>query len=303
MPRSAPLATAALVGAGATALTGTAALIAARVLNGPHRPDLPYTFTPFEMGVEFEQVTFPSEDGTVIRGWWLDVPGSEQVAVVSHGFRGDKSQMLGISTGLFRAGISVLLFDFRGNGDSEDGPQSLGHHEQQDLRAAIGVARERRPDAELGLVGFSMGAAVSVLVGAEDSTISRIVADSSFADMHGVVATAAATARVPGAFAHLVDYATRGLYGYGFSQVRPIDAIARVAPRPLLMFHGTADRTIPVEHAHRLRAQAGPTAHLELTEGADHCGSYFEDRPGYIAAVAAFLRGEELPASGAVRSR
>ena len=121
--------------------------------------------------------------------------------------------------------------------------------------------------------------------------------------MHGVVAAAATTARVPGAFAHLVDYATRGLYGYGFSQVRPIDAISRIAPRPLLMFHGTADRTIPVEHAHRLLAQAGPSAYLELTEGADHCGSYFADRPGYIASVAAFLRGEELPPSGAVQSR
>lgn len=289
MPRTAPLIAAALTGAGATALVGTAALVAARQLNGPHRPDLPYTFTPFEMGTAFEVVEIESEDGTTIRGWWLDAPQSDHVVVTSHGFRGDKSQMLGIGTGLHRAGASVLLFDFRGNGDSDDGPQSLAHYEQQDLRSAIAWSRRRRPDATISLVGFSMGAAVSILVAAEDPGIARIVADSPFADMHGVVAAAAASVRVPGAFAHLVDAATRRLYGYGFSQVRPIDAIGRIEPRPLLMFHGTKDSVIPVEHAHRLVAAAGPSARLELTEGADHCGSYFADRPGFIDQVARFL--------------
>ena len=296
MPRNAPLIAAALTGAGATALAGGAALLAARQLNGPRRPDLPYTFTPFELGVDSEAVDFTAADGTTIRGWWLDAPGaerSEHVVIASHGFRGDKSQMLGIGTGLHRAGASVLLFDFRGNGDSDDGRQSLGHYEQQDLRAAIAFARTRRPDARIDLLGFSMGAAVSILVAAEDPTVSRVVADSSFADMHGVVAAAAASLRVPGAFAHLVDLATRRRYGYGFSQVRPIEAISRIEPRPLLMFHGTEDSVIPVEHAHRLARAAGASARLVLTEGADHCGSYFADRPGYIDQVARFLLAEE----------
>lgn len=293
MPRNASLIAAALTGAGATALAGGAAVVAARQLNGPHRPDLPYTFTPFELGVDHENVEFESADGTRIRGWWFEAPGSEHVVIASHGFRGDKSQMLGIGTGLHRAGASVLLYDFRGNGDSDDGPQSLGHYEQQDLRSAIAFARTRMPEAQIDLLGFSMGAAVSILVAAEDPGISRVVADSPFADMHGVVAAAAASVWVPGAFAHLVDVVTRRQYGYGFSQVRPIDAITGIEPRPLLMFHGTEDSVIPVEHAHRLAAAAGPSARLELTEGADHCGSYFADRPGYIDQVARFLLAGE----------
>ena len=31
----------------------------------------------------------------------------------------------------------MLLFDFRGNGESADGPQSLAHYEQRDLEAAF----------------------------------------------------------------------------------------------------------------------------------------------------------------------
>ena len=91
----------------------------------------------------------------------------------------------------------------------------------------------------------------------------------------------------------LVDLATRRRYGYGFSQVRPIEAISRIEPRPLLMFHGTEDSVIPVEHAHRLARAAGASARLVLTEGADHCGSYFADRPGYIDQVARFLLADE----------
>ncbi|WP_246957917.1 alpha/beta hydrolase [Brachybacterium sp. Marseille-Q7125] len=277
--------------AGAAVLSVAGGLVGARMINGPHRPELLYTFTPFELQTAFEDVEFTAADGAQLRGWWMEAPGSTDVVIASHGFRGDKSQLLGIGTGLRRAGISVLLYDFRGNGESGDGKQSLGFHEQQDLRAAIAWVRDRVPGARISLVGFSMGAAVSLLVAAEDDGIERVVADSAFAHMHGVIAAAAAAMRLPGAAASLVDAATRAVYGYGFAQVRPTEAIRGIAPRPVLLFHSTADEVVPVAHAHELAAAAGEGTTLQLTEGAGHCGSYFADRPGYITRVAEFLLG------------
>lgn len=282
----------AALGAAALGGVGAGALLAARQISGPQRPQLPYGFTPFEVGVPAEEVAFTAGDGVRLAGWWLDRPGSDRVVIAAHGHRGSKADMLGLGPGLWREGFAVLLFDFRGNGDSADGPQSLAHYEQRDLEAAIDWVAARRPDAEIDLVGFSMGAATSILVAARDQRVRRVVADSSFADVHGVVAAAARGMRLPPVpLVGLVDRVTRLRYGYGFAEVAPVEAVAAIAPRPLLMVHGTDDSVIPVEHAHRLARAAGEGSELRIVDGVDHCGAYFVDRPGYIARVAEFLRG------------
>lgn len=275
--------------AGALGL-GAGVLAAAREISGPLRPPLPYSFTPFEVGVDaWSDVELTAADGTRIAGWWLDRPGSERVVIVCHGHRSSKADMLGIGPGLWREGNSVLLIDFRGNGESDDGPQSLAHYEQADLVAAIDHAAQRRPDAEIDVVGFSMGAAVAILVAARDERVAKVVADSSFADMRGVIGAAAAHRHLPAVpLLPLVDRATRWRYGYAFSDVVPVDVVGQVPPRPLLLIHSEQDTWIPVEHARRLAA-AAPGAELWLVSGIDHCGAYFLDRSAYITRVAQFL--------------
>jgi len=169
---------------------GAAATVAAAKVSGPLRPALDYGFTPFEVGLEAEDIAFTSADGLRIAGWRFDAPGDD-VVIVCHGHRGSKADMLGIGPGLHRRGASVLMFDFRGNGESADGPQSLAHFEQRDLEAAIDEALRRRPGARICVVGFSMGAAVTIQVAARDPRVAAVVADSSFADMRGVIAAAA----------------------------------------------------------------------------------------------------------------
>lgn len=267
--------------------------IGAWALNGPRRVWPPYGFTPFEVRVDAEDVSFTTEDGVRIAGWWLEAPGSESVVVVAHGHKGSKADMLGIGPGLHRHGHSVLLFDFRGSSDSGDGPLSLGFHEQRDLTAAIDFAARRRPDARIAVVGFSGGAATAILTGARDPRIEAFVLDSPFATLTDVVAQAFRGHRVPAApFVPFIAAATKLLHGYRLRDVRPIDAIAELPPRPILLLHGTNDEIIPYQHALGLREAAGGEEAVEFVtfEGAYHCGGYFSDRPGYIALVDGFLQ-------------
>ncbi|WP_392508081.1 alpha/beta hydrolase [Naumannella halotolerans] len=278
--------TAVALGAG-LAVAGAAA---AQVISGPQRPRLPYGFTPYEVGVPSEDVSFASADGTPLHGWWFDQPGSEQVVICCHGHRGSKADLLGIAPGLWRTGRSVFVFDFRGSGESGDGPQSLAFREQDDLRAAIDLVAARRPDAEIVLFGFSMGAAVSILVGADDPRVGRFVLDSPFADMTDVIRTAVHRMRLPTfPLLPLTDLATGIRYRYRFDDVRPIDVIGKLSPRPLLLLHAEDDTIIPIDHAHRLLAAAGEPKELITYPGFDHCGGYFADRPAFIARVAEFL--------------
>ena len=278
------------VGALAAGLLGGGIEVAARAISGPRRPVPSYRFTPFEVGVPSEDVGFHAADGTRIAGWWLDRPESTRVVIVCHGHHGSKADLLGIGPGLWRAGNSVLMFDFRGNGESGDGPQSLAHYEQQDLAAAVDFVRSRRPDAAVAVLGFSMGAAVAMLTAADDPRIEALVLDSPFAQMHDVVTAAARRLRLPPfPLVPLIDRHTRMRYGYRFHDVRPIDIAHQLAPRPVLFLHGGADRTIPPDQSLQLHQRVGASSRRIVFPGADHCGGYFQDGPGYIRLVAGFF--------------
>ncbi|RRD03310.1 alpha/beta hydrolase [Arachnia propionica] len=259
-------------------------------LHARRRPDLPYAFSPFEVGVDAHDVTFTTTDGVPLAGWLLPRDDSDTLTIVCHGFRGTKADMLGIGPGLWRAGHEVLLFDFRGNGDSGDGPQSLAHHEQRDLEAALDWAARERPGRRIAVVAFSMGAATTIQVAARDPRIEVLVLDSPFATMGGVVAANMTLHRLPARLLlPLANLANRLGYGYSYDDVRPVDVIHAIPPRPILLLHGRRDRIIPHDHALRLAAAAGRDNVELVTFPADHCGGYFHDRPGYIRRVAEFL--------------
>lgn len=260
-------------------------------LNGRFRPWPPYTFSPYELQVPWEDVDFRADDGVALAGWVLPREDAKGIVVCCHGRRGNKADMLGISAGLWRAGYEVLLFDFRGNGSSGDGPQSLGFHEQRDFRAAVDLVAARRPDLSVAAVGFSMGAATAILAGARDPRVRAFVLDSPFATMSDVVAANLAANRLPRQpFTRAADLVNRIGFGYGYEDVRPIDAIRGLPPRPTLLMHGTDDSSIPFEHALRLADEVGrESIEFVAFQGADHCGGYFQDRPGYVKRVADFL--------------
>lgn len=285
------------LGAGiAGALAGVAAY-AARQISGPtsaDRRDLTYTFTPFETGVDYEVIEFTTSDGVRISGWWFPRPTSDQVVIGCHGHRGSKHELLGIGSGLWRAGMNVLLFDFRGRGASADSMCSLAYHEVADLRGAVEYAATRLPNAAIGVIGYSMGAAVSLLAAAVEPRIAAVVADSSFAVMRDVVAHAVTRRRLPmRPVVAIADRLTARQYGYRFDSVRPVDVIARIMPRPILLIHGTDDAVIPLDHGLHLYAAACSPKHMWVVSGVGHCGAYFLDRSHYVKRVAAFFAPQD----------
>jgi uncharacterized protein len=296
--------------------------VSARVSPQPRRTFLDeYTFTPWELGVPFEAVSFSSADGLRLSGWWLPQAQPRGVLIACHGHGGSKDDMLGIGTNTWRAGYSVLLFDFRGRGESDPWPQTLVSREVDDLHAAVAFAAARAPTASLGVLGFSMGAAVAILAAATEPRIAAVVADSSFTSGRAVVAhnvrslmpmlaasaaapelspqpgTAMRQAAIyqriiqlpPEALVLAADEFVRLRHGYRFSQARPIDVVARIAPRPLLIIHGANDTLVPAAHARQLYQAAGEPRQLWIVPEVEHCGGYFIDRPAYCRRVIAFL--------------
>jgi fermentation-respiration switch protein FrsA (DUF1100 family) len=272
---------------------GTAYYVTLRV-NPPQRRKTfidHYTFTPWELGVPFEVIQLHTSDGLSLSAWWLPQPGSRRVLIACHGHTGRKDDMLGIGTGGWRAGYNVLLFDFRGRGESDPWPNSLISREVDDLLAAVSYASERVEGAQIGVVGFSMGAAVTIMAAAQEPRIAAVVADSSFTAVRDVVANGLRRRmRLPAEpFILVADELLRRRHGYRFKAVRPLEHVAAIAPRPLLIIHGGGDKLIPVSHGHTLYAAAGEPKELWICEDVEHCGAYFLNRIDYVERVVGFF--------------
>jgi fermentation-respiration switch protein FrsA (DUF1100 family) len=69
----------------------------------------------------------------------------------------------------------------------------------------------------------------------------------------------------------------------------PVEVVDRIAPRPLMIVHGTDDNVVPVASAHALFDRAGDPKELWLLDGLKHCKALEECYDEYRARVRAFF--------------
>ena len=172
-------------------------------------------------------------------------------------------------------GLAVLIFSFRGTGNSGGNLDILGW--ARDLKAMIDYlsALPEVDKSRLSLLGFSGGAAVSVYVASQDNRISAVVACACPAEF-AFFTQADNPQSIIDHFRSIGTIRDRDFppslqdWLNGFELVKPIDYIAGISPRPLLLVHGSQDETVDVSQAHRLYAEAGEPKELVIVEGAGH---------------------------------
>jgi uncharacterized protein len=207
--------------------------------------------------------------------------------IALHGHRGARHHCVGIGAALWRRGANVLLFDHRGRGSSEGNLMSLGYFETLDALAAVGYALSRAPEVPLGLIGYSMGAAVAVMAAARNDRVGAVVADSPFASERELVRSL--LRRQIGPLHPPVVALTERLLPYDPGKVEPLGEVAKITPHASLFVHGLLDETCEPNDSLRLYEAAGEPKELWLLEEAGHCDAYFADRAAYCERVGSFF--------------
>ena len=271
---------------------------ARRVVYHRSRPSGP---TPADSGIAASPIRMVARDGTEIRGWWIAPPDSSRrrdlaVVVLAHGHDDRaKARMLRYAGFLHRAGYILCLFDFRSYGESQGTISTAGYLEQQDLSAAVDLARARAIGAPIILYGESMGAATALLVAAQDPAIVCVVNDSSFPSLETVLGrqfeSTFGLPRYP--FAPLTLWFCERFVGHGFriGQVSPLGAARLAGSRPILSIYGIADRHVPPADALRLVRALGPAnaTWAWFVPGTGHARAVDTHRAEYEARVLEFL--------------
>lgn len=251
-----------------------------------------YTISPYELELPAEAVLFPSLRGKhQVSGWYIPHPQATSTVLLCPGYRTGKVEVLGMCAHLWKAGHNVLAFEYYGHGIAVGTSVTLGYREMHDFLGAVAYAKERAPQSRLGVLAYSMGAAIAIMCSAQSNDVEVLVCDSAFATHRSVVDyNVRRVLHIFSApFVWFVDLLMGWRAGYHFSQVEPIREIGRIAPRPILLIHGLKDSMVDPHDATLLFEAANEPKEVWLIPDADHCGSYFSDRSAYATKVVTFF--------------
>jgi uncharacterized protein len=196
------------------------------------------------------------------------------VLVLCHGFpvgQDSAERVADTLPTLAETGWPVMVGCLRGVGASSGDFSLEGWFD--DLGALVGRAAEIGKGGGVWIVGFGTGGALGLCVASQDVRVRGVAcfgSPATFADWAKDNTGMIEYARRVGVIRSSGFPADRGAWGEAFTALRPADASARLAPRPLLVIHGADDEEVPVADGRRLAESAGPRAELRVLAGAGH---------------------------------
>jgi fermentation-respiration switch protein FrsA (DUF1100 family) len=219
----------------------------------------------------WEDIAVETNDGVSLGAWYRGPDPGAPVVIVFNGNAGNREGRLALGSRLADAGLGVLLFDYRGYGDSGGAPTETGL--TLDARAVAKFVARRAADHPVVYYGESLGAAVAIALASEQQPDALIVRSpfTSLAD----------AARV-----HYPFLPVRLLL---WDEYPSIDRIGSLHV-PVLVVAGSDDSIVPTEQSRRIHAAAAEPKELVIIAGADHNdfellagGELIESVVGFVA--------------------
>ena len=224
-------------------------------------------------GLPLEEVWFQSGDGTKLFGWYVESAATSAVVLWCHGNAGNIINRLENLRELYRIGLSVFIFDYRGYGRSQGSPSEEGLY-QDALGAHDYLTRTRMiPPDRIVIFGRSLGAAVAGEL-AVQKPAAGLILESSFPSI-------AAVAKF-----HYGGLPLHWLLGAEFTL---IDRLPHLSLSKLII-HGDQDDIIPLELGRQVFEAAKPPKFFYAIPGADHNNTYQVGGTAYFRRLAEFIQ-------------
>lgn len=243
-----------------------------RLVYFPELPSRRVDATPASIGLAFEPVGLVTEDGETLAGWFVPAPSPRGTVLYFHGNGGNIGHRVEIVRDFHELGLNVLIFDYRGYGESSGSPGEQGTY--RDAMAAWRHLTETRhiPAASIVLFGESLGGAVAAWL-AEHHTPGALVLYAAFTSVADMARTLYPI--LPARLVIRLGYDTRA-------------ALASVAC-PVLIMHSSEDEIVPYAQGEILHATAPGQKSLVTLRGG-HNDALFVSRDLYRRALGDFLQ-------------
>ena len=237
-------------------------------------PDLPsreLSATPADMRLAYENVEFSTADGVRLHGWFVPAENARGVILFFHGNAGNISQRLDSLQIFHDLGYAVLIFDYRGYGQSEGRISEAGTY--LDAQAAWHYLTGVRHTAagDIVLFGRSLGGTIATYL-ASNVQPRALIVESSLTSVDDFAADLYPL------------YPVRLLLRYHYPAIDYIRAVHC----PVLVIHSADDEIIPLRYGQRLFAAANePKQWLSIHGG--HNDGFVRSGAQYSAGLGRFL--------------
>ncbi len=237
-----------------------------------YRPEATFAeedFSPTDLGLAYEEITIKTGDNLLLSAWYFPAPNPTHLVMYCHGNAGDIRDWAYAMPPFLEMGCSVLLFDYRGYGQSQGKPSESGLY--LDGESVWGWVEEKAENEGITAVilGKSLGSAVAIHVAAQTPP-SSLILDSPFTSMREIAMIV--TPWLP-------DTMLPELY-----------ESLKIVPKltcSTLVIHGRNDTLVPLAHGQELYDTMVCPKAIHIIEGADH--NNLTNFPEYDKAIQAFL--------------
>ena len=235
---------------------------------------------PSAWGMQYEDVTLTTDDDVELHGWYIPGQDKAKTLLFFHGNAGNISHR-GESVSIFHdLGLNVLIFDYRGYGQSKGKPGEQGLY--NDARAAWRYLTKVKNIAERNIIlfGRSLGGAVAIKLATEVQAGGLIV-ESTFSSARDMAR-------------HLFPVLSNVIYvRFDFNNVENIKQVNY----PAMFIHGPDDDIIPYKLGYKVYEAANqPKAFFELK--GDHNSGFQQSQPEYQRQLQKFIAGLDQEMSG-----
>lgn len=240
--------------------------------------------TPRDIGLAYEDVTFETSDGLKLSGWYLPARGDSRGTVIHfHGNAANISNHVFASYWLVYEGFNLLVFDYRGYGGSAGKVTRAGTI--RDGHAALDyiLSRDDTDPERVFAFGQSLGGAVATVVAAERPEFRAVVLDSTFSGYRRIASRhLRKTLLIPWLTDAIAWVALSGDYD-------PVDYVARIAPRQLMVIASTEDEICFAELGRELFDAADEPKQWILLDQGSHLETVAENVDSVQQRIVEFL--------------
>ena len=259
----------------------------------------------YALGPDVATVTYSSSLGQ-FPAWFVagTSPASTTWAILVHGKGASRTEMFRMARATSAAGLPSLDITYRNDEDQRRDPSGYyqyGRTEWRDLAAAVDYAGAHGAQrVVLGADSMGGGIVASYLrhrtPGSSAPPVAGLVLDAPMLDFGETVSFGARQLQVPvvGHLPESLTWAAKHIAALRYDiDWGALDYLSDTSwlTMPALVFHGTADTTVPVTTSRRLARERARLVTLVETKGVEHVRSWNADPQAYDARIATFVAG------------
>lgn len=256
------------------------------------RTEAEYEVHPADYGMDHEEIFIKTTDDLKLRAWLFPAPekSREMIIMCSDG-QGNMADDLEIAGKFISLNYHVIMFDYRGFGESSDFRVSskfyIYNQFHQDVDAVLDYAKKQHATNNVSLYGRGIGANLAIGSGATNLRVKRVIADGPVPSME----------HVKKKVMELTEEKILMPLSYNNKKLEPKFALVENGEhlRGVLIISGRDDKLASVNAMNEIINGNKKLISVYVVEGSDQANKNFEtSNDEFAKTVKAFLEGETM---------